>query len=84
MTKPIWFKAKTYGWGWYPATWQGWLVTFAYVLIAVALGLTLDENSPPQEAAFMFFLPLAILTAAFIRIAYKTGEKPGWKWGNKK
>jgi predicted GH43/DUF377 family glycosyl hydrolase len=22
----FWFRAKEYGWGWYPATWEGWLV----------------------------------------------------------
>lgn len=84
MAKTLWFKAKTYGWGWYPSTWQGWLITFAYALIAVALGLTIDENSPPQEVAFMFFLPLLILSTGLVVIAWKTGEKPEWRWGNKK
>lgn len=23
----LWFKAKNYGWGWYPVTWEGWTVT---------------------------------------------------------
>ena len=24
QTTKYWFKAKTYGYGWTPATWQGW------------------------------------------------------------
>jgi len=32
----------------------------------------------------MFVLPFLILTIAFIGIAYKTGEKPRWQWGNRK
>jgi len=84
MEKKIWFKAKTFGWGWYPATWQGWLITAIYLVIILALAFTIDENSTNQEVAFMLFLPMAILTACFIRIAYKTGEKPEWRWGNKK
>ena len=39
----LWFKAKKYGYGWYPATWQGWLVILVYLtilglLIYLALG----------------------------------------------
>lgn len=78
-----WFKRKLYGWGWTPARWQGWAVTAAYVAIIIALGLTLDESSSDQEAMLAFVLPLVILTAAFIRICYKKGEKPRWQWGNK-
>ncbi|MFA5273116.1 MAG: hypothetical protein WC353_03055 [Candidatus Peribacter sp.] len=78
----LWFKRKLYGWGWVPVSWQGWLVTFGYVGIAMALALTIDDNSPTREVAFMFVLPFAILTAMFIRLAYKKGEKPRWQWGD--
>ena len=30
---------------------------------------------------FTFFLPIALLTAALIRIAYSKGEPPKWMWG---
>jgi len=32
MQKP-WFKAKQAGWGWYPHSWQGWSISFLYVLL---------------------------------------------------
>ncbi len=80
----LWFKAKEYGWGWVPVTWQGWAVTVGYVVLAVLFGFTIDENSPPQEIVFTFIFPVAMLTALLIRIAYVKGEKPGWRWGSKK
>ena len=32
MNNKLWFKAKMFGWGWYPITWQGWLITILYVI----------------------------------------------------
>ncbi len=76
-----WFKRKTYGWGWTPVTWQGWLVTGIYVAVLVALGATIDEASSRREVAFMFVLPLTLATVALIRICYQKGEAPRWQWG---
>ncbi|MDP1624844.1 MAG: hypothetical protein Q8L64_03645 [bacterium] len=83
-TKKPWFKRKIYGWGWYPATWQGWLVTLAYVVVIFAAAATVDDGSPAREVIFTFVLPLVLATGAFIRIAYRTGEKPRWQWGRTK
>lgn len=79
--KGYWFKAKLFGWGWTPATWQGWAVLAGYVLLVVLFALTIDENSPTNEVFFTFILPVVILTLTLIRICYKTGEKPSWRWG---
>lgn len=79
----LWFKRKTYGWGWVPVTWQGWIVTLAYIAAAFFFALTVDEQSPPREIFFTFLLPLAVLTALFFRILFKKGEKPRWQWGTK-
>lgn len=27
----MWFRAKRYGWGWRPVTWQGWAVVAVWV-----------------------------------------------------
>ena len=44
-----WFPAKRYGWGWgLPATWQGWTVLAAF-LILVAGGKA-TANSPGEIA----------------------------------
>jgi len=76
-----WFKRKLYGWGWTPATWQGWSITFFYIILLILFALTIDKTSPECEIVFTFFLPAVLLTIAFIRIAYKKGEKPRWQWG---
>ncbi len=80
----LWFKRKLYGWGWYPATWHGWLVTFLYLALVILFSFTLDENSGRREVFFTFVLPFILLTFTFVRIAYKKGESPKWQWGNKK
>lgn len=79
--KGYWFKNKIYGWGWTPVTWQGWAVTLGYVVLITALAFTIDTDSPSRETAFMFLIPVAILTSALIRICYAKGEKPEWRWG---
>ncbi len=33
-----WFRPKTFGFGWSPATWEGWAVTAAVVAVIVATG----------------------------------------------
>ncbi|HYD02943.1 MAG TPA: hypothetical protein VEC16_01465 [Alphaproteobacteria bacterium] len=80
-TKKLWFKAKRFGWGWYPVTWQGWTITLVYIIAMLGFAFTIDENSPIREVFFTFIIPALLLTIAFIRIAYKTGEKPRWRWG---
>lgn len=77
----LWFKRKLYGWGWTPATWQGWLVIFAYIVLVLLFAFTVDEKSPTNEIIFTSALPITLLTVTLIRICYKTGEKPRWQWG---
>lgn len=80
----LWFKRKLYGWGWTPATWQGWFTIGVYVILVLSFALTIDESSPAQEIVFTFILPIALLTLTLIRICYKFGEKPKWQWGEVK
>lgn len=82
--KGYWFKSKLYGWGWAPVTWQGWTVFFIYLTLTILFALTIDGNSPPREIMFTFILPFILLTITFIRICYKTGERPRWSWGKSK
>lgn len=76
-----WFKRRLFGWGWTPATWQGWVVILIYLVMVIALALTVDESSPTREVFFTFLLPLIILTSLLIRICYQKGERPKWSWG---
>ena len=77
--KKLWFKNKRYGWGWTPASWQGWAVLAAYLLLVVCLFWITDSFNRPDSDAF--FIPFLALTAVLIIICYLTGEKPRWRWG---
>lgn len=83
-----WFKAKLYGWGWIPAKWQGWFVVLVYVALIVTLIISREKDIPgnPDSGSNFFVsgLPIILLTALFIFICYKKGEKPRWQWGPKK
>lgn len=63
----IWFVNKTYGYGWTPATWEGWLVLLIWLIIFIPLTLTIKYN---------WILGLAgvfLLTGLLIYICYKKG-----------
>jgi hypothetical protein len=74
--KTLWFKAKSYGWGWTPVTWQGWAVIGVYIGLLVLMMTRRDA---------VWQLPaVVLLTGALISISYLTGEKPEWRWGRKR
>jgi len=80
-----WFKRKIWGWGWVPATWQGWLATCVYIAFTLLFVLTQEESIPGNPDSGSNFLvlglPIILLTAMFIFILCKKGEKPKWQWG---
>ena len=73
----LWFKAKRYGWGWYPVTWQGWVTVLAFIVLALGNALTIEEGETPSP---LFFVRIVILVTGLILICYKKGEKPRWRW----
>lgn len=79
--KKCWFKAKTYGYGWYPATWQGWLILLAYFVILVSL-IYIFETDIEKYLTF-YFIAVFVLTGLLIYISYKKGEPAKWRWGKK-
>jgi hypothetical protein len=87
MEKKLWFKNKRYGWGWTPATWEGWLailIYFACFIPIVNNYLTLsDENSTNEAAVIRDIALLLFITAVLLVVSYYKGEKPSWHWGDK-
>lgn len=81
MENKLWFKAKKYGYGWYPATWQGWLVVFVYLIILAILIIVFETNI--QKFLWPYIISVVILTSILILISYKKGEKAKWRWGGK-
>jgi 4-amino-4-deoxy-L-arabinose transferase-like glycosyltransferase len=80
--KKVWFKAKRYGWGWYPATWEGWMTILVWVVLFSASTIIFEMNVEKFLQWHLIFV--FTITALLIYVSYKRGEKPGWRWGNKK
>ncbi|HLD12313.1 MAG TPA: hypothetical protein VJB87_01835 [Candidatus Nanoarchaeia archaeon] len=72
----LWFKAKCFGWGWYPCSWQGWLVLLLFVATLISLSWMVVPGS------WMWFLLLIIIVGLLMIICFLTGERPRWRWGN--
>lgn len=83
MPHKLWFKAKRYGWGWYPASWEGWLVTTLYVLFilyrANKVSLMFDTES---SFIFRYTFEIIFMTVPLLLICYLKGERPKWRWGD--
>jgi hypothetical protein len=85
MVKKIWFRAKPYGAGWYPATWEGCFVLLLYLILLVASILFFDSKSHSVSDTLFAILPsFVVLTLALLFIAWWKGESFGWRWGNKR
>ncbi|MSR70518.1 hypothetical protein EXS62_00545 [Candidatus Kaiserbacteria bacterium] len=80
-----WFKAKRYGYGWYPATWEGWLIMLLFLVLMLANFYRIDSSSHSVSDTLINFIPqTALLVAALWYIAHKTGEPARWRWGDDK
>lgn len=85
MPKKLWFKAKDYGWGWQPSSWEGWLVLAIYIIFIIKVSLSIDQASRSGSGIPVnFFLLIFLSTAILIIVCYLKGEKPEWRWGRKK
>lgn len=77
-----WFKAKVYGWGWTPATWEGWTVVLIFLIAIIANGYRIDSASHSVSDTLLNFIPqTVILVFLLIVICYIKGEPPHWQWG---
>lgn len=82
MKHKYWFKAKRYGWGWYPSSWQGWLILLDWLVLTAFIFTLIDRNSPStNHTLIQFLIPFILLISLLIVICWKTGEKPRWRWG---
>jgi hypothetical protein len=83
-TGKLWFRAKRYGWGWYPVTWQGWAVLLLY---AVAITINaVNATRFAQSASDVVIgttVPILVDTVFLIIICYVKGEPSKWRWGGK-
>jgi hypothetical protein len=72
--RPEWFAPKRYGYGaGLPMSWQGWLVTVAFMVIAGAIVLALKDRP------LAFIAAIVPPTLAFILVTART-TRGGWRW----
>jgi hypothetical protein len=62
-----WFGPKRYGWGLTPISWQGWVLTGAYVAAVFVLAITLSTPQP-----WIFWTLLVLATVVYFLIAFLT------------
>jgi hypothetical protein len=81
----FWFRARSYGWGWTPASVEGWLVTLVFLAALAAVTVIfvyqVRGGVGRVSATLQFLLAVAILTGLLLAIAWLTGERPHWRWG---
>jgi peptidoglycan/LPS O-acetylase OafA/YrhL len=76
--KKLWFKNKLYGWGWTPASKEGWAVLALWLAALLSIiYLYSDENG----LTYFGGVWVAAITIGLILICAFTGEKPRWRWG---
>ncbi len=79
-----WFKAKRYGYGWYPATWQGWVVLGAAIIAMASVFVGIDQHSHSvSDTLIGIVIPESVIMGFLILICSLTGEKAKWRWGGK-
>jgi len=83
--KRYWFKRKLFGWGWQPATWEGWLVIviFAALIIGNFVFRYADVINLDDAYVYRFVAETFGLSFLLILICVRTGEKPRWQWGKR-
>ncbi len=56
----LWFKRRRFGWGWVPASREGWLTLVAFVVAVVGaglvMGLTEDDGDVWPVVAYLVFV----------------------------
>jgi len=71
ITRTPWFGPKKHlGWGWTPITWQGWVVTALFCVLAPLVVVRLGPGFPGVCG-------LILCIAAFLGVCVLTGTKPG-------
>ena len=86
QTSKYWFSSKKYalpagrqGYGWTPATLEGWTATLIYVFIAVYAFVEVHKDYPTVKQNIIAAMPTFIFaTVIFLLICYKKGEPLKW------
>ena len=80
-----WFKRRRYGYGWRPISWQGWTSIGLYLVVVVAGAWTIRDVPQGQFTREIgaYLLVVTVATAGLLRVAYRHGPRPKWRWGKR-
>ncbi len=82
MKKRLWFRAKTYGWGWTPSSWQGWLIVALWCAVYAGIIAVCDMWFHESWSGTLVAIVVGFVWVwVLVYISYKTGEPPHWRWG---
>ena len=70
-----WFKKKKIGYGWTPATREGWFITALFLGSVIAVSFYLESKGAHWSEALKVYIVFLIV---FFIVIFKTGE-PLWK-----
>ncbi len=81
----LWFRARNFGWGWTPITWEGWLV-LAISLVLIFAGTEefaywAKAGGDRRLGLPLLLLWIALVAGGLIFLCYAKGERPRWRWG---
>jgi hypothetical protein len=69
-----WFRSRHWT-CWHPCSWQGWVLTAAYVAAVIIIFLRSDINSYSlSDTLIRMFIPFIILSILFVAISKHTTE----------
>jgi hypothetical protein len=69
----VWFKKKKIGWGYYPSSKEGWLITGLYLILAILLGVWYEGD--PAVRFKWFISGLILMVGVLIILASRHSEK---------
>ena len=70
ITNKPWFGKKYFGWGLRPVSWEGWLVTVAFLIIIIVDAILFKKSA---TTIVVFLIGIVV----FITVVILTGDKPG-------
>jgi hypothetical protein len=79
--KKLWFRAKMFGWGWYPVSWEGWVVIALYVIAIFKNTWYLAPQHSVSDDLISVAIKVIPPTICLLIICYAKGERPRWRWG---
>jgi hypothetical protein len=83
--KQVWFANKRNGYGWRPASWQGWACVGVYTFYTAFITVWFLSSAVIRTADVLVYLGLMTFgLGCLIWISMEYAEKPKWRWGKKK